>query len=105
MITIKGSKNKLEGLFKQIDLYQDLLELIKEEKQFLEEKKDTTELKEKQREVRDEIKKIDLEYDFDQSEKLSLISKNNIDKLNKFKPLLKELYELEQKTKKLAVNS
>ncbi|MGM0502855.1 MAG: flagellar biosynthesis protein FlgN [Bacillota bacterium] len=96
---IKGSKSKLEGLLKQIELYEDLLELLKEEQELLEAGADTTELKEKQRELRDEIKGIDLEYDLKRSEKLRLITKNDIDKLNKFEPLLKELYQLDQKIK------
>ena len=98
-------KDKLEGLLKQIELYEDLLVFLEQEYELLEEGKDTTEVKEKQRELRDEIADLDTEYNLKQGEKLRLISENDVEELNQFKPLLKELYNLEQKNQKLADNS
>ena len=105
MIFIKGSKNKLEGLLKQIELYEELLDIIKEENQLLQKEEEIAELKEKERKLRDNISDIDTEYHLSKTEKLRLISENDIEELNRFKPLLKELYEMEQKTKKLAASS
>ena len=98
-------KDKLEGLLKQVDLYEELLDIIKEEIELLQKEEDIANLKEKERELRDEISDIDTEYHLSKTEKLRLISENDIEELNRFKPLLKELYDLEQKTKKLAVSS
>ena len=98
-------KDKLEGLLKQVELYEDLLAYLEQEYELLEEGEDTTEVKEKQRELRDKIADLDTEYNLKQSEKLRLISENDIEELNQFKPVLKELYNLEQKNKKLAANS
>ena len=90
-------KDKLEGLLKQVELYEDLLAFLEQEYELLEAGKDTTEIKEKQRELRDEISDLDTEYNLKQGEKLRLISENDVEELNQFKPLLKELYNLEQK--------
>lgn len=98
-------KDKLEGLLKQVELYEDLLAYLEQEYELLEEGKDTTEIKEKQRELRDEIADLDTEYNLKQGEKLRLISENDVEELNKFQPLLKELYNLEQKNKKMTSNS
>ena len=93
-------KNKLEGLLKQVDLYEELLEVLKKEYEQLENEKSILELEEKERELRDEISDIDTEYHLSKTEKLRLINENDIEELNRFEPLLKELYSLEQKTKK-----
>lgn len=98
-------KDKLEGLLKQIELYEDLLAYLEQEYKLLEAGKDTTEVKEKQRELRDEIADLDTEYNLKQGEKLRLISENDVEELNQFKPLLKEIYNLEQKNKKMTSNS
>ncbi|MBM7557283.1 flagellar biosynthesis protein FlgN [Halanaerobacter jeridensis] len=98
-------KDKLEGLLKQIELYEDLLAFLEQEYELLEKGEDTTEVKEKQRELRDEIADLDTEYNLKQGEKLRLISENDVEELNQFKPLLKEIYNLEQKNQKLADNS
>ena len=97
---IKKKKDTLQALLDQIDLYRDLLDLLKEKQELLEAEEDITDLEEKERELRDEIREIDQDYNLKQTDKLRLISKNDIEELNEFKPLLKELYDVEQKTKK-----
>ncbi|MFO7820014.1 MAG: flagellar biosynthesis protein FlgN [Halanaerobacter sp.] len=98
-------KDKLEGLLKQVDLYEELLDIIKEEIELLQEGEDISELQEKERELRDDISDIDTEYHLSKTEKLRLISDNDIEELNRFEPLLRELYEMEQKTEKLKLSS
>jgi hypothetical protein len=105
VIIIKKKKDTLEALLEQIKLYRDLLDLLKEKQQLLEAEEDITAIEEKERELRDEIREIDQDYNLKQTDKLRLISKNDIEELNEFKPLLKELYDVEQKTKELAVSS
>ena len=97
--------DKLEGLIEQIDLYEELLDLIKEEYELLEAGEDIAALEEEERELRDEISDLDTEYHFSKTEKLRLINENDIEELNRFEPLLKELYKIEQKIEKLKASS
>lgn len=98
-----GEEDSLDGLKKQVELYQELLALTKEEHDLLKEGKDTSEIKEEQRELRDEIQNIDLKHDIDQTDKLRLIKESDVEELQQFEPVLKELYALEKKNQ--AINS
>ncbi len=98
-----GEEDSLDGLKKQVELYQELLALTKEEHDLLQEGEDTSEIKEEQRELRDEIQNIDLKYDIDQTDKLRLIKESDVEELQQFEPVLKELYALEKKNQ--AINN
>ncbi|SJZ43329.1 flagellar biosynthesis protein FlgN [Selenihalanaerobacter shriftii] len=96
----------LEKVEKQADLYKDLLALIKKEHKLLKEEKDVTNIQDQKRGIRDEIQDIELmlnvKHNMGQAEKLGLIKNSDSEKLQQFKPLLKELYDLEKENQKLA---
>ncbi|SDC83920.1 MULTISPECIES: hypothetical protein [unclassified Candidatus Frackibacter] len=98
-------RNALTMIEEQLDLYQDLVELMARKHWLLKKKDDTSETEEKEREIRDKIAKIDLELNVNKKvkrpDKLRLIMENDSEKLQQFKPVLKELYDLEKKNQEL----
>ncbi|GAB6100066.1 hypothetical protein JCM16358_19450 [Halanaerocella petrolearia] len=95
------AEDMLSALEEEVDLYQEILELTKEKNKLLKNNEDTSEIDEKKRELRDQISNLDLKFDIKQIDKFNIVNKSDIDKINQFKPMLKELYALEQDNKEL----
>ncbi|MBM7623047.1 flagellar biosynthesis protein FlgN [Sporohalobacter salinus] len=100
---MKANKEAIPKIEEQVELYQDLLELLKEEHQLLTEDKDVSDLQEEKRKIKDEIANINTElnvkFTIKRADKLKLIMNSDSDKLNQLEPTLKKVYELEQKNK------
>ncbi|ADL11813.1 hypothetical protein [Acetohalobium arabaticum] len=98
---MKVNEDAVPKIEEQVELYQELLEVLKKENQLLTEDKDVSDLQEQKREIKDEIADINTElnvkFTISQGDKLRVIMNSDSEKLNQLKPTLEEVYELEQK--------
>ena len=87
----------------QLELYQQLLELIRKENKLLEAAQEIdAELVTEKREIRDQIAKIDLVLNAKNTSKFELMQAAEDDKLTELKSILEELYSIEKENQKLA---
>ena len=87
----------------QLELYQQLLELIRKENKLLEAAQEIdAELVTEKREIRDQIAKIDLVLNAKNTSKFELMQAAEDDKLTELKSILEELYSLEKENQRLA---
>lgn len=103
---MKANEDAIEQIEEQVELYQKLLEVLQQEHQLLTEDKDVSDLQEQKREIKDEIDDINTElnakFTIKREDKLKLIKSSDSEKLNQLEPTLKEVYELDQKNRKLS---
>ena len=103
---MKVNEDALSKIEEQVELYEDLLEVLKKENELLTEDKDVSNLQEQKREIKDEIADINTElnvkFTIKRADKLKLIMNSESDKLNQLKPTLEKVYELEQENKSLS---
>ncbi len=103
---LKSEAAKIKELEKEVELYQELLELVKAENQILkgDMNKDLADIKSEQRELRDSIERIESKFKISKLDKAKLLRKSNSSKLNLIKPLVAEIYELEKENQSLATS-
>lgn len=98
---MKVNEDAIPKIEEQVELYQELLEVLKKENQLLTEDKDVSDLQEQKREIKDEIADLNTElnvkFTIKRADKLKLIMNSDSEKLNQLKPTLEKVYELEQK--------
>ncbi|MCK8824102.1 hypothetical protein [Fuchsiella alkaliacetigena] len=102
-MTAETKEELISEVETQLELYQQLLELIRKENNLLEAAQEIdAELLTEKREVRDQIAKIDLVLNAKNTSKFELMQAAEDDKLTELKSILEELYSLEKENQRLA---